>query len=118
MRLAMAIAIGALAGCSLLVDTSGLAVGDTVPDGAADGSDRTPSSAAHTIYCYGTEAPRYRSYRNGAISADASIFTAAPGTGAVEWMDLVVRPESDEITLLYSDANLALFAATWDGAAW
>jgi hypothetical protein len=51
-------------------------------------------------------------------TSEAPVFASPPGTGRAAWVELVARPNSDEITLLYEDTNQLLFVATWDGTAW
>src|SRR5690242_12365455 len=42
----------------------------------------------------------------------------SPGVGKVLWVDLVSRPGSDEIALLYSDDSGNLTGVIWDGTQW
>jgi hypothetical protein len=53
-------------------------------------------------------------------SMSAPIFSSGsePGSGLVEWVQLVADPGSDQMVLLYADANADLFALQWDGDGW
>ena len=41
-----------------------------------------------------------------------------PNTGVVLWVELIEKRGSDEITLMYVDANSDLVAIVWDGTQW
>jgi hypothetical protein len=69
--------------------------------------------------------PVYRVRSSGAWSSgqplplnDGAGSNPDPNTGTVLWVELVPRPGTDTITLLYADANDDLVAIDWDGQQW
>jgi len=73
------------------------------------------SGDALLVYSDETSNPVYRTYRGG-WSAPARVFSAsAPGTTPVRWVTLARRAASDEIALLYSDAETRVFGVIWNG---
>jgi hypothetical protein len=64
--------------------------------------------------------PNFRVWDGSAWSAKTPIFTTGnePGTGWVQWVQLVADPGSDKMVLLYADANADLFALLWSGSSW
>ncbi len=77
------------------------------------------SVSGDTLVVYGdaTSIPKYRVRTGTTWSAEAPVRSSA-GSGTVRWAELVRRPGSDEITLLYTDAADDLTAVTWSGTAW
>jgi len=67
------------------------------------------------VYSNHTANPVYMT-RTGGNWSTGNVFGMPPGSGAVEWVELVRRPGSDEIALVYADSNLDLFAVVWDGS--
>lgn len=61
----------------------------------------------------------YRCLENGIWSDQAPVFSlplAAGGT--ILWIEMVPRPNSDEISMICLDDQENLFATYWDGSAW
>lgn len=84
-------------------------------------------ASAHGILVHSdnTETPVYRTRELGQWSDalplplnDAGGPNPDPNTGIVLWVELVEKPGSNEVTLLYADANSDLVAIVWDGAQW
>jgi hypothetical protein len=71
-----------------------------------------------TVYSDNTSVPKYRTRVNGTWSAEQPLSQATMSTSAVLWVELIERPRSNEVTLLYGDAMRALFIATWSGTTW
>ncbi len=69
------------------------------------------------VYSDNGNSPKYRTFTTS-WSGEASVFSTPPGAGVVEWVDLVERPGSNEITLLYADSGGVLFSVVWNGSAW
>ncbi len=83
------------------------------------------SGEALAVYTSNTNTPRYRSRSSGSWSSeqplplnDGAGHNPDPNTGIVLWTELASRPGTDEITLLYLDANRDLIAIVWDGSQW
>ena len=85
-------------------------------------------SSAHGLIVYSDNSPTpvYRTRENGLWSDALSLplndgaggSNPDPNTGVVSWVELVEKPGSDEVTLLYADANSDLVVVVWDGSAW
>ncbi len=84
-------------------------------------------ASAHGILVHSdnTETPVYRTRELGRWSDplplplnDAGGPNPDPNTGLVLWVELVEKPGSNEVTLLYADANSDLVAIVWDGVQW
>jgi len=69
------------------------------------------------VYSDNTANPAYMTRTGGSWNM-GSVFGTAPGSGTVLWVELVRRPGSDEIALVYADSNFDLFAVVWDGTSW
>ena len=76
------------------------------------------SSNALIVYSNGDENPRFRFLDNGVWTAEANVFTSAPGTATVKWMRLEAQPASEKIALVYSDDNDHLMSVIWNGNVW
>jgi hypothetical protein len=79
------------------------------------------SSDAMLVYSDDSPNPKWR--KRVALSPtfwspEQPVFTTGPGTGAVEWIQLVARPNTNTIALVYSSANDELFVTVWNGTAW
>jgi hypothetical protein len=75
------------------------------------------SGEALVVYSDDTGVPQFRTYGSNGWS------TSAPVLGMVKsqtvlWIELVARPGTDEIALVYSDADRDLSAVIWDGQSW
>ena len=70
------------------------------------------------VYSDNSNNPVYRRENSGAWSAPATVFSTPPGTGGVLWVRVVARPGTDELALVYLDANSDLHAVIWDGTSW
>ncbi|MBW2732359.1 MAG: hypothetical protein JRH20_08175 [Deltaproteobacteria bacterium] len=64
------------------------------------------------------KAPRFATFSNGQWSSLERLPAAVSDGDVVWWVELVARPRSDELMLLYSDKADDLFALRWDGQAW
>jgi hypothetical protein len=67
------------------------------------------------VYSDNTSNPVYRTFAAGSWSAPQKVFASPPGSAAVRWVVLARRAASDEIAVLYADAETNLMAAFWDG---
>jgi parallel beta-helix repeat protein len=76
------------------------------------------SGDAIIVYSDDSANPVYRTYSEGVWSEEDSVFTTAPGTGTVLWIELAARPDSDEIALVCLSDTQNLTAVIWDGDAW
>lgn len=83
------------------------------------------SSHGLAVYTNDTMTPRFRTLEQGVWSDEAALPlndgagpNADPNSGVVLWLELISRPDTDEVTLLYADDNSDLVAITWDGAQW
>jgi hypothetical protein len=79
------------------------------------------------VYSNNTDTPRYRTRTAaGSWSAEkglplndgASFPNPDVNSGKVLWIELVPRPGSNEVALLYADANADLVVVVWDGSQW
>lgn len=77
------------------------------------------------VFADNSQTPVFRTRKAGSWSAETSLplnaGTASQpdlNSGVVLWVELIARPGSDEMTLLYADDNHDLVALTWDGADW
>jgi hypothetical protein len=77
------------------------------------------------VYSADSATPVYRTRSGGSWSSQQSLPlndglgpNPDPNSGTVLWVELVARPGSDEIALLYADDNSALVAMVWSGSAW
>jgi hypothetical protein len=77
------------------------------------------------VYGVDTPTPAYRTQTASGWSSEQALplndgagSNPDPNSGTVLWVELVSRPGSDEISLLYADTNADLVAVTWDGAQW
>lgn len=61
---------------------------------------------------------KYRTVSGGVASAEANVFNVALSADPALWVELVSRPQTDEISLLFTDAGRRLMAAKWTGNAW
>ncbi len=96
-------------------------VADSVPDAGKREFDieyEAASGDALVVYSNNTTNPEYRTRSGGSWSATSSVFSTPPGSGSVQWIKLAQRPSSNEIALVYSDANSDLFTVIWDGSSW
>jgi len=83
------------------------------------------SAHAMLVYSNGSSTPLFRTREAGTWSAPASVPLndgAGPdpdlNNGVVEWVQMAARPNSDEITLFYTDSEENLVAIVWDGGLW
>ena len=83
------------------------------------------SGHAMIVYSNNSSVPRYRTFDGSAWSTEAALplndgggSNPDPNTGTVTWVELVNRPGTDELALLYADANDDLVAIIWSGSAW
>ncbi|MGH9457477.1 MAG: hypothetical protein ACRD2J_07520 [Thermoanaerobaculia bacterium] len=83
------------------------------------------SGDALAVYESGAGTPRYRTYRRGIWSDERALpREAAPrevaraDEGLVRWVELVGRPGTDRIELVYADERGHLLAWRWNGSAW
>jgi protocatechuate 3,4-dioxygenase beta subunit len=83
------------------------------------------SGEALAVYSNDSSTPRFRTRTGGTWSSaqplpinDGAGHNPDPNTGTVLWVELASRPGTDEIALLYLDANRDLIALIWDGAQW
>lgn len=77
------------------------------------------SGAALLVHSDGSASPVFRTYSRAAgWSAPEAVFAKPPGSAAVTWVTLAVKPGSDEATLLYADADTNVYTARWGGSAW
>jgi hypothetical protein len=76
------------------------------------------SGNALVVYADDDTNPMYRTWDGSTWSGPTAVFGAAPGTGNVLWVELVSKPGSDEIALVYSDANMKAYSVIWDGTSW
>ena len=70
------------------------------------------------VYSDNTNNPLFRSENSGAWSTETAIFSTPPGSAAVLWVELVVRPGTNEIALAYGDGNRDLHVVIWNGTSW
>jgi uncharacterized repeat protein (TIGR01451 family) len=101
------------------VDLSSAAI--TSANAGKRGFDLTYESVSEdglVVYSNDTANPVYRTRSGGNWSSEANIFAGAPGSGVVQWVELVKRAGTNEVALLYADANSDLFAVIWDGSSW
>jgi len=96
---------------------AGISVADTGRRGF-DLAVETVSRRPVVAYATGGAAMKYRVRGASGWSSEADVFPMAPGTGTIQWVDLVEHPSTDELTLLYADSANDLFAATWSGTGW
>ncbi len=96
--------------------SSGIAVGDA----CARGFDLAYESSGDllAVVSDGSANPRYRTRSQGEWSADAPVFAIPPGSTKVLWVALASRPGTDEISLVFADADFDLHAIVWNGSAW
>ena len=80
---------------------------------------------ALVVWSDGSSTLRYRHKTGGTWSADTALpINDGPGpnpdlnTGVPLWVELVERPDSNEIALAYVDTNATLAVLVWDGAIW
>ncbi|MCG6926034.1 MAG: DUF2341 domain-containing protein [Acidobacteria bacterium] len=108
-------------GTDWTVDWSAALTANTAHRGAAVAYEQT-SGDALVVYFNGTSNPLFRVWDGTSWTAAASVFDqglpAAPGTGAVDWVELASDPTSDRIALVYSDANNDVHAVIWNGNDW
>lgn len=83
------------------------------------------SGDAVAVWSDGSPTLRYRSKTGGTWSGEAALPIndgAGPNpdltTGTPLWVELVSKPDSNEITLAYVDSNADLAVLVWDGAIW
>ena len=77
------------------------------------------SGNAMVVYSNNSADPQYRVFENGTWGSNTAIYAGSPpGSGVVEWVELVARPGSNEIALVYADVNKDLFAIFWNGSSW
>jgi hypothetical protein len=69
------------------------------------------------VHSDGTKTPAYRMFSGGAWSGKAAVPIALT-QGIVLWVELVSRPGSDEVALLYADDQADLGAVIWNGSSW
>ncbi len=69
------------------------------------------------VYSNNTANPVYMTHTGGSWNT-GNVFGTPPGSGTVEWVELVRRPGTNEISLVYADSNSDLFAVVWDGSNW
>ncbi len=60
----------------------------------------------------------YRKRVDGVWDGASTTLNSSRTTGAVRFIELVARPNSDEIAMAFSDANSDLSAFVWNGASW
>ena len=77
------------------------------------------------VFSDDTETPAFRIFSEGQWTAKASLPLndgAGPNpdtnSGVVHWVELVPRAGTDEMALVFADANADLVAIVWDGADW
>lgn len=77
------------------------------------------------VYSNNTATPRYRTRSGGSWSAEQGLPLNDGGSpnpdlnsGTALWVELVPRPGSNEVALLYGDANAVLAVIVWDGSQW
>lgn len=80
------------------------------------------SGDALVVYSDGFGVPKYRVRRGGAWQTERSVplpanTDCAMGC-AVEWVELVPNPDTDDVALAWSDSNANLSVAVWNGEAW
>ena len=76
------------------------------------------SGHALVVYSNNTANPVYRTWNGSVWGSETDVFATAPGAGVVFWVELTCRPSTDEIALVYADAQADLFAVIWDGTQW
>jgi hypothetical protein len=83
------------------------------------------SSQGMLVYSDGSSTPLFRTRDAGTWSQPASLplndgagMNPDLNNGVVEWIELVTRPNSDEITCFYTDSDENLVAIVWDGGLW
>ena len=62
--------------------------------------------------------PSYRVLERGGWSAEQPVADTTPGAGRVRWVELVSRPQSNELALVTLDDQHVLLASLWDGLGW
>lgn len=102
--------------------------GVATPDANRRGFDlvyETNTAHALVVYSNGSDTPMYQTLVNGDWSGETALPLNDAGgpnpdtnTGVVTWVELVAHPNSNEVTLLFADANDDLVACVWDGSAW
>ena len=60
--------------------------------------------------------PLYRIWSDGAWSADQLVFDLGATPGTTLWVQLVPRPNTDEIAMVALDEQMRVVASIWDGA--
>ena len=90
-----------------------------------DAAYEDDSGDALVVYTDGSDTPQYRTRSGGSWSAAAALPLNDGGgpnpdtnSGDVRWVELVSRPESDELGLGFVDDNDDLVAIVWDGTQW
>lgn len=76
------------------------------------------SGDALVVYADGGPNPRFRTLIGGAWSKGEPVFAQPLSGGRILWVELVSRPDSDEIALVCLDDQERLTTAVWDGAEW
>ena len=69
------------------------------------------------VYSNNTATPRYRTRSGGSWSAEQGL-PINLNSGTALWVELVPRPGSNEVALLFADANADLVVVVWDGSQW
>jgi hypothetical protein len=101
-----------------VVDWTAPDLGPASPDKRAfDIAYEDGSRVAMVVYALNGPNPVYRLRIGDEWLDEEPVFTSPPD-GNVEWIELVSRPGSNEIALLYSNEKAELYGAVWDGQAW
>ncbi|MEM5855336.1 MAG: hypothetical protein QW472_03390, partial [Candidatus Aenigmatarchaeota archaeon] len=75
------------------------------------------SGDAIVVYSNGSAQPKYRVWNGKSWSSEGTI-PQTKTTGAIRWIKLASRPNSDEIACVWLDANADISAMIWNGSAW
>ena len=101
---------------------------DSVTTGiSSSNSERQPfdiayeqsSGDAMIVYCEGGDV-RYRTFNGATWAVEADVWASPPPSPGSPcwWIDIIEKPSSNEITLLYMNSNNEIMGSVWDGTQW